>query len=69
MKDTYVNTLFRWKCGAIFASYGGRMKHEKAQHSENPYKLKCDICGRPFRYTILGFQLVFGAFLKIPVEY
>ena len=41
----------RWKCGAIFASYGGRMKHERAQHSENPYKLDCDICGRPFRYV------------------
>jgi len=40
----------RWKCGAIFASYGGRMKHERAQHSENPYKLDCDICGRPFRF-------------------
>jgi len=40
----------RWKCGAIFASYGGRMKHERAQHSENPYKLECDICGRPFRF-------------------
>ena len=24
-------TLPRWKCGAIFASYGGRMKHERAQ--------------------------------------
>ena len=24
-------TLLRWKCGAIFASYGGRMKHERAQ--------------------------------------
>ena len=23
----------RWKCGAIFASYGGRMKHERAQVS------------------------------------
>ena len=43
----------RWKCGAIFASYGGRMKHERAQHSENPYKLDCDICGRPFRYRHL----------------
>ena len=43
--------FFRWKCGAIFASYGGRMKHERAQHSENPYKLECDICGRPFRYN------------------
>merc|ERR1719189_1810921 len=40
----------RWKCGAIFASYGGRMKHERAQHSDNPYKLDCDICGRPFRF-------------------
>ena len=40
----------RWKCGATFASYGGRMKHERAQHSENPYKLVCDICGRPFRF-------------------
>ena len=27
------------------------MKHERAQHSENPYKLDCDICGRPFRYV------------------
>jgi len=26
------------------------MKHERAQHSENPYKLECDICGRPFRF-------------------
>ena len=26
------------------------MKHERAQHSENPYKLDCDICGRPFRF-------------------
>ena len=22
----------RWKCGAIFASYGGRMKHERINH-------------------------------------
>jgi len=44
------SSLRRWKCGAIFASYGGRMKHERAQHSENPYKLECGICGRPFRY-------------------
>ena len=42
--------VVRWKCGAIFASYGGRMKHERAQHSDNPYKLDCDICGRPFRF-------------------
>ena len=27
------------------------MKHERAQHSENPYKLECDICGRPFRFV------------------
>ena len=27
----------RWKCGAIFASYGGRMKHERINHyDENP---------------------------------
>ena len=27
----------RWKCGAIFASYGGRMKHERINHyEENP---------------------------------
>ena len=85
-----IATYNRWKCGAIFASYGGRMKHERAQvskslyfelellrldvvnvliiilshsvitsfknvlrlqHSENPYKLDCDICGRPFRWN------------------
>ena len=28
-------TLIRWKCGAIFASYGGRMKHERAQVKTN----------------------------------
>ena len=51
----------RWKCGAIFASYGGRMKHERAQHSENPYKLDCDICGRPFRYiSALKLYAVFN---------
>lgn len=40
----------RWKCGAIFASYGGRMKHERINHyDENPLQSKCDICGRPFK--------------------
>lgn len=40
----------RWKCGAIFASYGGRMKHERINHyEENPLKSECDICGRPFK--------------------
>jgi len=40
----------RWKCGAIFASYGGRMKHERINHyEENPLQSDCDICGRPFR--------------------
>ena len=31
MAITITITLIRWKCGAIFASYGGRMKHERAQ--------------------------------------
>ncbi len=40
----------RWKCGAIFASYGGRMKHERINHyDENPLRSECDICGRPFK--------------------
>ena len=40
----------RWKCGAIFASYGGRMKHERINHyKENPLQSECDICGRPFK--------------------
>jgi len=40
----------RWRCGAIFASYGGRMKHERINHyKENPLKSECDICGRPFK--------------------
>jgi len=40
----------RWKCGAIFASYGGRMKHERINHyEENPLQSECDICGRPFK--------------------
>ena len=32
----------RWKCGAIFASYGGRMKHERINHyKENPLQRFC----------------------------
>ena len=42
----------RWKCGAIFASYGGRMKHERINHyDENPLQSECDICARPFKNT------------------
>ena len=41
--------ICRWKCGAVFASYGGRMKHERINHyEENPLMTECDICGRPF---------------------
>ena len=40
----------RWKCGLTFASYGGRMKHERINHyEENPLESECDVCGRPFR--------------------
>lgn len=40
----------RWKCGLTFASYGGRMKHERINHyEENPLESKCDVCGRPFK--------------------
>ncbi len=40
----------RWKCGLTFASYGGRMKHERITHYEdNPLQTECDICGRPFK--------------------
>ena len=40
----------RWKCGLTFASYGGRMKHERINHyEENPLEIDCDVCGRPFR--------------------
>ena len=40
----------RWKCGLTFASYGGRMKHERINHyEENPLETNCDVCGRPFR--------------------
>ncbi len=42
--------ICRWRCGAIFASYGGRMKHERINHyDENPLRSECDICGRPFK--------------------
>lgn len=40
----------RWKCGLTFASYGGRMKHERINHYEaNPLESTCDVCGRPFK--------------------
>ena len=40
----------RWKCGLTFASYGGRMKHERINHyEENPLETNCDVCGRPFK--------------------
>ena len=40
----------RWKCGLNFASYAGRMKHERITHyEENPLECHCDICGRPFQ--------------------
>ena len=40
----------RWKCGLTFASYGGRMKHERINHyEENPLESECDVCGRPFK--------------------
>ena len=40
----------RWKCGLTFASYGGRMKHERINHyKRNPLQSECDVCGRPFR--------------------
>ena len=50
----------RWKCGAIFASYGGRMKHERINHyEENPlqrfYKTYLEITYQSqinFRYSL-----------------
>ena len=30
-QQSITRLTIRWKCGAIFASYGGRMKHERAQ--------------------------------------
>lgn len=40
----------RWKCGLTFASYGGRMKHERINHyKKNPLQSECDVCGRPFK--------------------
>ena len=42
--------ICRWKCGATFASYGGRMKHERINHyKRNPLEVKCDICERPLK--------------------
>ena len=38
----------RWKCGLTFASYGGRVKHERINHHEqNLLQSDCDICGKP----------------------